>query len=60
MTELAAALVAHRSNRTALVDAYFEWLNGKIDGGPNGDGRYPLTRGDGTIVLVPCPALGLL
>lgn len=32
------------------------WLNGTVNGGPNGDGRYPLTAKDGTVFLVYCPA----
>ena len=35
------------------------WLNGTPTGGPNGDGYYPLTKSDSTVVLVPCPALGV-
>src|SRR5690606_37294217 len=30
---------------------------GTATGGPNGDGYYPLTQSDGTVVLTPCPAL---
>ena len=32
------------------------WLAGSADGGPNGDGRYPLTNASGTTALVDCPA----
>ena len=32
------------------------WLNGTANGGPNGDGRYPLTYKDGQVHLVLCPA----
>lgn len=32
------------------------WLNGTINGGPNSDGRYPLTAKDGQVFLVYCPA----
>lgn len=32
------------------------WLNGTPTGGPNGDGRYPLTAKDGQTYLVYCPA----
>lgn len=35
------------SNETELI----AWLNGTVDGGPNGDGRYPLTHADGTTHL---------
>lgn len=33
-----------------------EWHGGTLDGGPNGDGRYPLSDGLGNTHLVPCPA----
>lgn len=33
-----------------------EWHGGTLDGGPNGDGRYPLSDGFGNTHLVPCPA----
>ena len=32
------------------------WLNGTPTGGPNGDGRYPLTYKDGQVHLILCPA----
>lgn len=32
-----------------------DWLNGTPTGGPNGDGRYPLTYADGTTHLILCP-----
>lgn len=32
------------------------WAGGTVDGGPNGDGLYPLRDGNGTLHLVPCPA----
>lgn len=32
------------------------WANGTAAGGPNGDGKYPLTDGFGNSVLVACPA----
>jgi hypothetical protein len=32
------------------------WLNGTPTGGPNSDGRYPLTAKDGQVYLVYCPA----
>jgi hypothetical protein len=33
-----------------------DWLNGVPTGGPNGDGRYPLTYADSETYLVYCPA----
>lgn len=42
----------------AAVDAYNAWASGTVDGGPNGDGYYPLpTAGSPGFRLVPCPAL---
>lgn len=32
------------------------WVNGEADGGPYGDGRYPLTDYLGNVQYVPCPA----
>jgi len=37
-------------------DQYRAWLGGVANGGPNGDGRYPLTDVMGTVHLTPCPA----
>lgn len=36
-------------------DELLAWVNGTADGGPNGDGRYPLTDKAGAVHLVPCP-----
>jgi hypothetical protein len=47
---LAASLVASMQERDDLLT---DWLNGTSDGGPQGDGRYPLPSPTGT-VLVPC------
>jgi hypothetical protein len=33
-----------------------DWLAGAADGGPNGDGKYPLTNAVGTTYYVACPA----
>lgn len=33
------------------------WINGKVSGGPNSDGFYPLTDRVGNVKLVKCPAL---
>ena len=49
-TALAAQLVADQSARDSL---FFEWLNGSPEGGPQGDGRYPLPTPAG-LQLVPC------
>lgn len=47
------ALVGRRELREAQTVA---WWAGSATGGPNGDGRYPLTANDGTVRLVPSPA----
>lgn len=38
-------------------DQMHDWLGGTVDGGPNNDGKYPLTDAGGTTYLVECPAL---
>lgn len=38
------------------VDQFNAWLMGTATGGPNGDGRYPMTNRAGVVVLVACPA----
>ena len=34
----------------------YNWLHGTANGGPNGDGRYPLIGADGETYLIKCPA----
>ena len=41
---------------TQSTDQLAAWLNGTTTGGPNGDGRYPLTGKDGEVHMVYCPA----
>jgi hypothetical protein len=48
-----AAIIAELS--PVNVREFLAWLNGTVNGGTNGDGRYPLTIG-GVAVLVYCPA----
>lgn len=38
------------------VDGYYGWVSGAADGGPNGDGYYPMSVPGGPVVLVPSPA----
>lgn len=33
------------------------WLSGKVDGGPTGNGYYPITDVAGNVQMIPCPAL---
>lgn len=40
----------------ALRQSWWAWAGGTINGGPNGDGRYPLLIGDNVTVLSECPA----
>ncbi|WP_313444491.1 hypothetical protein [Brevundimonas sp.] len=56
------AVAAGRSANTnvALNDFLrqaIEWYAGAVDGGPEGDGRYPLTDSVGNTYLVPSPAV---
>lgn len=56
MTELSAATAALAEATSQLVGTKAEWIElstGPVDGGPNGDGMYPVTAADGTILLVP-------
>lgn len=43
-----------KDRQVSLVE-FREWMLGEPDGGPEGDGRYPLTDRFGVTVLVPCP-----
>lgn len=36
--------------------SFSEWAAGTVDGGPEGDGRYPLYDGNESTYLIPCPA----
>lgn len=38
------------------VDQLNNWAMGSVNGGPNGNGYYPMTNRSGTTVLVPCVA----
>ncbi|MFN3517945.1 MAG: hypothetical protein ACK4YT_00710 [Sphingomonas sp.] len=54
--DVAAQLVDFLARQDAFTAMLAAWSNGAIDGGPNGDGRYPLPNGLGTTTLVPSPA----
>lgn len=54
--EAAAYMVDVVGRLSALQGQLQAWTTGTVDGGPNGDGRYPFTQPDGYILLVPCPA----
>ena len=40
----------------AMKEEFQTWLNGTVAGGPNSDGRYPLTDYQGNTALYECPA----
>lgn len=56
-TQLANDLTALVQRWNLREDEMVDWLTGTATGGPNGDGRYPLTTADGVVYLVACPAL---
>lgn len=39
-----------------FINQLRDWLAGEADGGPEDDGRYPLTNGLGVTFMVQCPA----
>lgn len=53
---LGARISTTIDNWNAYLDQNRDWLAGTADGGPEGDGRYPLTNGVGLTLLVACPA----
>lgn len=56
--QLSAQLVELMTRWNAQQDQLSDWLTGSPAGGPNGDGRYPLTKADGTTRLFLClPAI---
>ena len=61
MTDLSnSALAAQVSALVASWDVreheFRDWVGGAADGGPDGDGRYPLSNGSGFTAMVLCPA----
>lgn len=53
---LAAQLSTQATRWTEYINQQKDWLAGTADGGPESDGRYPLTNGVGLTLLVACPA----
>lgn len=53
LTGLLAVAVTRFGNAS---EEFRQWAGGVINGGPNGDGNYPLSDGFGNSQLVPCPA----
>jgi len=50
--QLQTTITAWNANQAQFAD----WLGGVVEGGPNHDGRYPLTNALGVETLVSCPA----
>lgn len=53
LTGLLAVAVTRFGNAS---EEFRQWAGGVVNGGPNGDGEYPLSDGFGNTHLVPCPA----
>ncbi|KAA0573371.1 hypothetical protein [Azospirillum sp. Sh1] len=55
--ELVAEIATMVAKWAQREDQYDDWIGGDPHGGPNGDGRYPLTDSKGVTRLVESPAL---
>jgi hypothetical protein len=53
LADTAARLSAFIDTQISRDDQLRNWTSGTIDGGPNGDGYYPLTDALGETVLLP-------
>lgn len=56
LTDATAALNQLASKYGLTRDQMADLLGGTVDGGPSGNGLYPVTAPNGTVRLVPCPA----
>lgn len=54
--QLAAQVTELLALQAARDTEFGEWIAGTAAGGPNSDGRYPLTNPSGTTQLLECPA----
>lgn len=54
--ELLARVTDLLGRRKLSQVEFATWLSGTATGGPNGDGLYPFTAPDDTVLLVPSPA----
>lgn len=54
--ELASEIAAMVAKWAVREDQYDDWLGGSPNGGPNADGKYPLTDSKGVTRLVESPA----
>ncbi len=55
--QLAADMTALMEGWRVYTTQLQNWLGGTVTGGPNSDGKYPLTDYKGNTFMVPCPAL---
>jgi hypothetical protein len=55
-SQLMAQVTALLSSWNEREREFRDWLAGTATGGPNGDGKYPLTNANGDTFLVDCPA----
>lgn len=53
LVQATAALVTATGELVGTKAELLDWSVGRSDGGPNGDGNYPFTAADGTVILVP-------
>lgn len=56
LTSLAQQMIDLTTKWQVFFQEQKDWLAGTPDGGPNHDGKYPLTNFRGQTYLVPCPA----
>lgn len=55
--DLSVKIEQFLTDRQTSLKEFTDWVNGTKTGGPNNDGRYPLTDRFGTTILCRCPAL---
>lgn len=56
LSDLIGLMLVATERFTQASTQFRAWSSGAIDGGPNGDGDYPLSDGFGNTYLIPCPA----
>lgn len=54
--EIASKLEDYLTQQFVFIQQYRDWYAGPADGGPSGDGLYPLTANTGITQMVPSPA----
>ena len=56
LTNATSVLVKALAQLTATRNEQLDWAAGTATGGPRGDGTYPFTQDDGSVIYVPSPA----